>query len=127
MAHDAQGFGESKTDKEKLHAYIADMQHLAADLIQIRKVSRAVAYGNIGLRRKRIKCARCLQPDDFLIKDAKDSLVQELIDPRQSQQAVPVFVGGQSMGGLVAALVAIRDQTIWQVLFCMHVSACMGL
>ena len=57
----------------------------------------------------------------------KSLLVQELIDPKQTQQPVPVFVGGQSMGGLVAALVAIRDQTIWQVQSQMHASACMGL
>ena len=41
--------------------------------------------------------------------------MQEIVDPMQNQQPLPVFVGGQSMGGLIAVLTAMRDQTIWQV------------
>ena len=39
VAHDAQGYGRSKTDNVKLHASTADMQQHVDDVVQLRKVS----------------------------------------------------------------------------------------
>lgn len=42
--------------------------------------------------------------------------LQEVLDPMQpSGMQLPVFMGGQSMGGMLTILTALRDQSAWQV------------
>ena len=38
IAHDSQGFGQSKGDDPKLHAWVDDFQHWVDDVYQIHKV-----------------------------------------------------------------------------------------
>ena len=43
-------------------------------------------------------------------------VLQELLDPMQpAGSQLPVFMGGQSMGGMLSILTALRDQNAWQV------------
>lgn len=46
--------------------------------------------------------------------------LQEVLDPMQpSGMQLPVFMGGQSMGGMLTILTALRDQSAWQVHDCL--------
>ena len=48
--------------------------------------------------------------------DAVSDDVQEVLDPMQPAGVqLPVFMGGQSMGGMLTILSALRDQAAWQV------------
>ena len=42
--------------------------------------------------------------------------LQEVVAKRQPAQKLPVFVGGQSMGGMTAVLCGIRSPHLYQVL-----------
>lgn len=41
--------------------------------------------------------------------------VQEVVDKEQPSKPLPVFMAGLSMGGLTSILVALKDQSAWQV------------
>ena len=44
--------------------------------------------------------------------------MQEVLDPMQPAGGrLPVFMGGQSMGGTMTILTALRDQSAWQVCY----------
>lgn len=46
--------------------------------------------------------------------------LQEVLNPMQpSGMQLPVFMGGQSMGGMLTILTALRDQSAWQVRHCL--------
>ena len=46
--------------------------------------------------------------------------MQEVLDPMQpAGMQLPVFMGGQSMGGMLTILTALRDQAAWQVHVCL--------
>ena len=43
-------------------------------------------------------------------------MMQEVLEPMQPAGGrLPVFMGGQSMGGTMTVLTALRDQSAWQV------------
>lgn len=53
------------------------------------------------------------------LSDADSAGVQEVLDPMQPPGTpLPVFMGGQSMGGTLTILTALRDQSAWQACDC---------
>lgn len=55
--------------------------------------------------------------------DAVWDHLQEVLDPMQpSGTQLPVFMGGQSMGGMLTILTVLRDQAAWQVVHFLHAS-----
>lgn len=53
-------------------------------------------------------------PDRYMLLEYAN--VQELVDALQpAGQKLPVFIAGQSMGGMLAILTILRDQSQWQV------------
>lgn len=74
VAHDGQGFGRSKGNEPKKHAWMDNFQHWVDDIYQVRK---------------------------------------DVLDPMNSG-GLPVFMGGQSMGGTLTTLTALRNQSCWQ-------------
>ena len=50
------------------------------------------------------------------LTDAVLNDLQEVLDPMQPPgMALPVFMGGQSMGGMLTILTVLRNQVAWQV------------
>ena len=64
-----------------------------------------------------VLCCYCVTCPQAQQSDAVVDGLQEVLDPMQpsAQQQLPVFMGGQSMGGMLTILTALRDQAAWQV------------
>ena len=112
FAPDAAGFGKSEPSEEKYRCYVADVDHFADDIYAFRKVS-AAAHLHLGS-----KCLTCS------VKPQLAVLLQEVVSQHCSPE-LPVFMGGMSMGGMIAVLTVLRDPSAWKASLPLFYACCL--